>query len=280
MNFSASTVVWNVCVICRYHIGSVMKRITLINILLFLVITLLVVMLPTGMYAQTDEWRKENKRGENRYEGLLGGALGDRDLELLSFIGFLEPFDGKKVELKVRFFLPSGSSALIQGRELDVRKHYLMESIPTTWHTGVWNEFGNWLTKDVLNEYKIPSSNLGVVIKYREDATTGDDCAPGFVYYSQLPDSVDSYTLYLRPNATLVNVRYTLYRISSNDKKVIREDSLPGAKTAGAPFSIKLSRMNREPKCRMHLVVRTNYEGKFGDGPPFECNFYHIPQTR
>ncbi len=252
-----------------------MKRIAQSKILCFLVISIVIVVLPTEILARTDKWRRQNDRG-NRYEGRIDiPAASPPPLELFSFAGFHEAFAGD-VTLTVRFFLPSISPVFIHGRELREQKQYRMESKPADWQAGAWNDFGPWPTGKVLSREGIPWSNLGVVIRFHTETTNGGQLAPAFIYHSKPPESVAMYTLYLRPNWTLKMVTYSLYRIINDQEVHVKTWSLHGAKTAGEPFPLKLdvSGLLEGP---MLLVVTGAYKNRIG-GPIEEYRFYHKPQ--
>ena len=124
-----------------------------------------------------ERWRSSNDRG-NRYEGRIEVPVSGSALELLSFVGQMEPFrDG--VVLNVRFFLPTDeqiacgvaspdtAGVQVEARELREDKLYYMESkqTATDWAAGEWNQFGPWDTGAVLDREGVPSSNLGVVVR-------------------------------------------------------------------------------------------------------------------
>jgi len=152
------------------------------GVICFAVISILIIMISSDNLAQIDKWQKNDDRG-NRYEGTIGIPLGKPDLELLSFVSYLEEFNSD-VNLKVRFFLPKKSDVLIYGQEIRERKHYLMESKPDNWVPDSWNEFGPWQTQDVIDKEKIPHSNLGVVVYLSKDKTDDSKLAPAFIYHS------------------------------------------------------------------------------------------------
>lgn len=237
-------------------------------------ISIVIVVLPTEILARTDKWRRQNDRG-NRYEGRIEIPVGRPDLELLSFAGFREAFTGD-VTLTVRFFLPSTSPVFIHGRELQEQKQYWMESKPADWQAGAWNDFGPWPTGVVLSREGISSWNLGVVIRLRTETMNGGELAPAFIYHSTSPESVATYTLYLRPNWTLKKVTYSLYRIINDQEVKVKTSSLYGDKIAGEPFPIKLD-VRDLPAGPMRLVVQGAYKNRIG-GPIREYGFYHKPQ--
>jgi hypothetical protein len=232
--------------------------------------------LAVAILAQTDQWRKQNDRG-NRYEGRIDIPVGKPDLELLSFAGWREPFTSDVI-LKVRFFLPTSAPVLIQGRELQDQTQYWMESKPADWRAGTWAEFGPWPTREVLRREGIPSENLGVVIKFHKATTAGEVLIPAFVYHSMLPALATKYTLHLRPNATLKKVTYVLYRIVNAQEVEVKTSSLVGDKVAGAPFLIELDVQSLSAGY-MRLVLQAAYKNRLGELLQ-EYEFYHEPQIR
>ena len=172
-------------------------------------------------FAQTDTWRKQHDRG-NRYEGRIGIPVGKADLELLSFVGFREPFAGDVI-LKVRFFLPTDSPVFIQSRELQEQRQYWMESKPAKWRAGGWNELNPWPTMEVLSREGISAWNLGVVIRLNGPTTDGGELVPAFVYHSSLPASVTKYVLHLRPSSTLKKATVRLYRIVKDQEVEVND---------------------------------------------------------
>lgn len=224
--------------------------------------------------AQTDQWRRQNDRG-NRYEGRIDIPIGKPDLELLSFTGWREPFMNDVI-LKVRFFLPTSAPVLIQARELQDQTQYWMESKPADWHAGTWNEFSPWPTREVLRREGIPSENLGVVIKFRKATTAGEVLIPAFVYHSTLPALATKYTLHLRPNTTLKKVTYVLYRIVNAQEVEVKTSSLVGDKVAGAPFLLELGVQGLSAGY-MRLVLQAGYKNRLGVLLQ-EYEFYHGSQ--
>ena len=251
----------------------------------FIVIILLILLLSAESFAKGarwwNKWRVRNDQ-KNRYEGLIeipvhraGG------LELLSFIGFLEPFSND-VTLKVKYFVPSNFQSryyiLVTGRELRDKRHYWMESYPQkinkAWHAGKWNEFGPWQTSKVLRPEDIPDWNLGVVILLRERAN--DELAqllPAFVYHSKLPVSINKYSWVLRPDRTLRSVVYSLYKFDANkEEKLMNPATLSGDRIEGEPFRINLAAENI-PEGQLKLVVHGPV--KHGKGKVYEEFIFH-----
>lgn len=246
---------------------------------LVIAIVVITVLAADDILARTDKWRMQNDRG-NRYEGRIEIPVGRPDVELLSFVGFLEPFNADVI-LRVRFFLPTTSEVFIRGRELREQKQYWMGSKPAKWQAGAWNEFGPWPTSEVLSREGIPAWNLGVLIRLREDTANGGELAPAFVYHSPsgtVPPSVSKYTVYLRPNATLKKVSYSLYRVVNNQRVEVKALSFVGEKIAGEPFPIEFE-VRGLPEGPMRLHIQGAFKNRTG-GPIREYGFYHKPQIR
>lgn len=252
-----------------------MKRIIKPEMVCLLVIAIFIPNLFGEILAQGNRWRRQNDRG-NRYEGRIEIPVGRPDLELLSFVGFSEPFK-QDVTLKVRFFLPGHSAdVFVQGRELREQKQYWMESKPARWETGAWNEFGPWPTRDVLSREGVCSWNLGVVIRPRKQILNGGEIVPAFVYHSTLPQSVRKYTIYLRPNATLKKVTCSLSRIVNNQSVELKTWPVVGEKVAGEPFPVEFE-VRGIPEGPMWLHIEGTFKNRTG-GPIREYRFYHKPE--
>src|SRR5262245_5612429 len=207
----------------------------------------------SSVFAQADaQWKKQNDRG-NRYEGRIGIPVGNPPLELLSFVAGSTAFPPgipPDVTLKINFFLPDVSSAFIYGRELVERRQYWMEAKQTSWQPRVWNEFAPWPTKDVLRREEIPLTNLGITV--RLGAEKSNLLPPAVRSYEGALVSVPSYTLYLRPGATLKKVTYVLSR--GDNGAIVKTDSSVQERLGGEPFSIMLN-AQEIPEGRMHLKI-------------------------
>lgn len=228
---------------------------------------------------QDESWKRHHDLG-NRYEGRIGIPVSRPDLELLSFVGFRERFEGD-VSLAIRFFLPTealNSKVFIHGRELRERRQYWMESKPSDWKAGQWNELEGWSTGDVLVREGVPWSNLGIAIRLDSESVGSGEVAPAFVYHSEPPGSCDAYTVFLRPNTRLKEVHYTLYRIEGDRETEVASSSLFGEKIPGEPFPIEL-KLGAVPEGRMRLVVEGRPKGRTGRAIR-EYSFYHKPVLR
>lgn len=253
-----------------------MKRIIKPKSFCLLLLATLIPLLSAEVLGRADEWKRRNDRG-NRYEGRIEIPVGRPDLELLSFVGFREPFNDEVI-LRVRFFLPRPSEVFIQGRELQEQKQYWMESKPATWKAGAWNEFGPWPTREVISRDGTPWWNLGVLIRLRTQTTNGGEVVPAFVYHGDLPGSVTKYTVHLRPNATLRKVTYTLYRIAQRERIQVKSSTISGSLIAGNPFSLTFH-VQDLPEGSMSLHIQGAFKNRVG-GPVREYRFYHKPLIR
>jgi hypothetical protein len=219
-------------------------------------------------FAQDDTWKSRNDRG-NRYEGLIGINTGNPDLELLSFIASLEPYT-EDVDMKVKFFLPNPSAVSIVAKEQEVFKQYYMEAKPNAWQGGKWNEFSPWPAHFLLQE-KIPASNLGILVGLKKDGEI-TQYLPVIVYHSRVPDSIGTYTLYLRPRETLSSVTYTIYQATGN--QVLRKLELKGKKAAGFPFPVELD-MQGIPDGPLKVIISRKIKDRTEPPVLYEYRFYH-----
>ena len=225
-----------------------------------------------GVFADGPCEKERDDRG-NRCEGLIDLEVSRPDLVLLSFAGHRELFDDD-VDLKVKFFLPRDAEVVIQGRELRDQRQYRMESKAVAYRARAWNEFGPWPTGEVLTREGIPASNLGVLIEVADD---GRELAPAFVYHSELPASVDRYTLILRPNKTLSQVTYTLYRLAGDEELEVERQPL-GSRPASRPFPIRLDAESLD-EGPLRLVIEAAVKNR-REEILRQYDFYHKPLPR
>lgn len=120
-----------------------------------------------------EDWRKQHRVGNTRYEGVgfRTRQSAPAILDLVSFLTFKEKFDGMgPAELSIEFFRSRAEVDSVVARELIPIKHYRMEAIPPSegWRPG-WNHFVGWSTRDVLDPEHIPLSKLGVLIRLKAD---------------------------------------------------------------------------------------------------------------
>jgi hypothetical protein len=217
-----------------------------------------------------EKWRQQNDRG-NRFEGLISVPAGAPDLELLSFVGNFEPFEGSAT-LRVLFYLPAEMPVVVECRELREQKQYWMESKPQSWRTGAWNEFGPWSTTDVIAREGIPSDNLGVVVRPGGQLWPGR-IVPALVYHQHRPKSVNRYSLYIRPNTTLRTVQYSAERPSGNKATELARGTLGGEKIAGEPFLVELD-FTGVRSGPVRLIINGTFKNRTG-GPVREFVFFH-----
>lgn len=217
----------------------------------------------------SERWKRRNDLG-NRYEGRVEVLVGRTQLDVVSFSGWRESYEpDESVELEVGFFLPVSGEVTIQARELVDQTQYFMEAKPQEWEVDAWNTFGPWATGDVLSREQIAPSNVGIVISASDGASGDRILMPAFVYHSQLPEVVVAYTLRLRPDSDLRQVRY---RLLTGDEEAAA-GKLVDALEAGKPFPIKLEVVGL-PEGRLRLEL----EGKFKNrpaGPKASFEFHH-----
>ena len=215
-----------------------------------------------------DRWKKSNDRG-NRYEGRIEIPVGRPELEVVSFLGHRESYSGR-VDLKIKFFLPSAGRVRLQARELEEDVQYFMEAKSQDWQAAAWNEFGPWSTRFVLVPEEVPAGNLAVLARL-EGKDGAKTLMPAFLYHSKAPTKVGRYTLHLRPDANLTEIRFRLF---SGDK-VLKEGKLVERLEAGVAFPLKLE-MSGVPAGRLRLRIDGKFRGKPG-GPDKSFFIYHQP---
>ena len=205
-------------------------------------------------------------------EGRFDVPVSKEKLKLISFLGYREDFYDQDVDLKVRFWPSRGSTHVyVVARELLERQQYRMEAEPLGWRQGRWNEWGPWPTEAWLRRENIPPSNLGLVVHLDEIA--GKKVAPAFVYYSELPKVVDTYSMHLRTNEALTGVSYSLHR----GGKVLRRKKLDlgGDVYGGEPFEIILD-VSEIPEGRLKIKIKAQIKNQ-GEPAVREYEFYHQP---
>ncbi|MBR0804347.1 hypothetical protein JQ636_12430 [Bradyrhizobium japonicum] len=215
-------------------------------------------------------WTSKQDLG-NRYEGIIQHPVAAAELELMSFAGQFEPFtaaDARK--LSVYFFVPGSASAIVNARELNLRKFYWMESKPHTWKVDTWNVFEPWDTDSVLKANTIGSDNLGIVVWL--DGIDGTTVAPAFIVHSAQPQKVDKYVLHFRPRGNLTEIKYRVAPDSVAAGDVI-QSSETGNWTATEPLRLTIN-ANTLPAGWVTLMVRTRFLNE-PLGPPQQFRFYH-----
>ncbi|MCX6627147.1 MAG: hypothetical protein NTW28_05915 [Candidatus Solibacter sp.] len=218
----------------------------------------------------SEKWRQQNDRG-NRFEGLIEVPASLPDLELLSFVAHWEPFE-RGATLRVLFYLPVEMPVVVESRELREQRQYWMESKPRSWRRGAWNEFGPWPTTEVIAREGIASDNLGVVVRPRGEAWAST-ILPALVYHQHRPESVNRYSLYIRPNTTLRTVQYSADRVSDAKTVDLAKGMLVSEKIAGEPFLIDLD-FTGVKSGPVRLIISGTFKNRTG-GPVRKYEFYH-----
>jgi hypothetical protein len=191
----------------------------------------------------TAVWAQGLVDRDNRFEGLLRVPISGTDrpaLDLVSFVGFFEPFQDRVI-LRVRFFLPAPyTHAKIVAQELTPDRFYRMESKPSEWTTDAWSVFSPWPASDVIIAEKVRPTNIGVVVSV-EDATSGAAfVAPAFVEHSGAA-KLWRYTAQLRPvRTTLSAVDYRLERVAPQGLALVKSDTMAVERPEQRPFRIEL----------------------------------------
>lgn len=208
----------------------------------------------------------------NRNEGVKRFNVSVYDLELLSFIGYLENVGvGKKVDLKIKFFMNEDTSLFITAKELMPQKSYLMKPSRTRWPKG-WQEFSSWPTGQVLNPLGINISQLGILGRLKNDNPGSGEVAPLIIYHSKPISQIKTYTLYLRPKENLSKVQYSLYRVGSQ-VPIIKKITLHNIYYGGMAFPIVVDLSNQQTGY-YKLIIICDFENQFG-GPKRTYTFYH-----
>jgi hypothetical protein len=234
-------------------------------------IPLLIVILHCPSYSQEDFKYKD--RG-NRKEGIKPFDVSGCDLELLSFLSYLEPArEDTTVGLKVRFFVPQDTNVFISAKELMPQKSYLMHPDTTYWREG-WCEFSPWPTGEVLKPLGIAPNQLGIVARLRKDWVGSGGVIPLCIYHTRPIAKVEKYTLHLRSKENLSKVQYTLRRLGSKEP-VIGRITLRSKFYGAVAFPITFDLDDQRPGY-FKLIVKCEFEGKIG-GPKRNFVFYHNP---
>lgn len=200
-------------------------------------------------------WRAKNDR-VNRYEGVITRDVVGPDLQVLSLMGFFEPFRGN-VNLKVRFFYPRQGDLSITAQEIVDLRQYWMEVKPLGWSPGSWNEFKPWPTGDVILREDVAPDNIGVLIRLDGN----DQLLPAFTYHSSVPDRATRYAMHLRTGKHLRSVRFTLSGVGA-DSKPLTKPLVLGPQTAGIPFRADLDARGFADGLLSLKVWATPREGK------------------
>lgn len=200
----------------------------------------------------SQRWKTRNDRG-NRWEGRVEIPVGRPAIELLSFVGFREPYAGGE-DLEVRFFLPQAADVVIRAREIEERVQYLMVVKDREWAAGEWNVFGSWPTGEVLAREGVPTGNLGVVV--RLGAGEAATWVPALIYHSSPPETLSSYLLHFRPGSDLSEIVYRIY----DGEEELSQARLVDLR-AFVPFAIELETAGL-PAGSLRLELRGELRGK------------------
>ena len=221
-------------------------------------------------FGQGDDWKRKNDRG-NRWEGTIQLPVSQPDLVLLSLTSFRQKVEDD-TELKVRFFLPGGTEARVEARELQENVHYWMESKPIEAQETGWQVFGPWPVSEVLSRNSVSFTNIGVLVRLRSEGGGEKHLAPAMIYDSERPKTAGRYTFLFRPSIPLRSLEYTAYLVGDETEKVASA-SLAGNKARGVPFPIELD-LSEVPAGLVRLEIRGRYRSRTG-GPVREYEFHH-----
>lgn len=233
------------------------------------ILALLIILIHYPSFSQENFSYKD--RG-NRKEGVKPIDVSVYDLELLSFLSYLEPVKkDTSVDLKIRFYVPADTNVFISAKELMPQKSYLMHPDSTNWKEG-WREFLPWPTGEVIKPLKLSIKELGVVGRLREDWVGSGEVVPLCIYYSKLVSKIEGYTVHLKSKENLDRVQYTLYKHGSTIP--IKEPIVIFSKFyGGVAFPIKLDLADQNSGY-FKLVIECDFENKIG-GVKRNFIFYH-----
>ncbi len=234
----------------------------------FLVFFLLITVIQHPSHSQQ---RYNYEERGNRMEGIKPIDVSVYDLELLSFVSYIEPTElNLDVDLRIRFFADEDTNIFISAKELMPQKSYLMHPNKTEWLKG-WQEFGPWPTSEVLKPLKITIDELGIVARLRKDWPGSGTVIPLYIYHSKLISKIEGYTIHLKSKENLDKVQYTLYRLGSTIP--IKENTVFSKFYGGVAFPIKLDLADQKSGY-FNLVIDCEFESKIG-GPKRKFTFYH-----
>jgi hypothetical protein len=182
----------------------------------------------------------------NRSEGTTVHPDALEDFTLVGVHRNFESFP-RNANLNVRFFLPKlavnpNKTVVVEAVELQDSVHYLMRSKKAPSNDGAWNVFGQWPTKDVIDQQGIEAGNVGVLAEYR----VGNKIP---VY---LP--VDVY----QNGKQLGKHAYTFYFITGQDLKSL---DISVTTKAGAPVNLHkpplMCNTIFNPNCKLYAAGST-----------------------
>ncbi len=225
--------------------------------------------LPNDLFSQ-DPFEYKN-RG-NREEGRRPIGVGAQDLQLLSFVSYIEKVDlDTNVNLKIRFYTTAESQVYISAKELQGHEFYEMKPLQHNWSPG-WQEFQPWPTDEVLRPLGLKPNHLGFVARLNQDRSGSGEIVPLLVYHHELPPVIENYSVYLLAQEALRKVEVRLYAPEQETPMWVNQiREVFGA----APFSIQLNLPDQSPGW-YKLIIDCRYRNRIG-GPQRTYTFYHNP---
>lgn len=212
-----------------------------------------------------------------RFEGQQAIPYGAPDIELISFMGYRENFEeDKSYNLKVGFYFPytERDSLYIVARELEkTKKFYFMRPVKKTWLQDQWQQFSQWPTKDVIEPLKIRVNRVGLVGRLNRENEGSGKIVPLHLFYSDLPDSIISYTLHFKPKEDLRSLIFKIIDLENNETiesgEIMRLSGLES-------HAIRFDFSKKHPGLyRIVLDGKLKYDPTMG--PYREYTFYHNP---
>jgi len=233
-----------------------------------ILVTLLVVLSISKLYAQPDSTWRANNEFHNRYEGIYNYKVSGYLLELVSFTSHIEEFDEDDT-LKVKFYLKDSLSGLIIARRIDKNQRYIMFPKQTLWIEG-WNIFNRWPVGDVLWKLSIGYTNLGVLIRLEDKLYGTGPLAPAIVYSSENPEDMNEYKMTFLPGIDFKAGRYVI----KNKNNSIVQNSFISEQYGGHSFDISFS-LNNEGSGWYKLIVELD-EKDIMNTIIRKYDFYHL----
>ncbi len=223
-------------------------------------------------------WFEKNDEG-NRYEGSYSRKVANPAVELLSFTaGPIEPFEaGKGQQLNVRFCMPTAGPYWLKAEELRPVQFYWMEGKETIGKKG-WNQFDNWPVDQWLRRLKIPSRNLGLIVKLGDPKSPL--LIPAQVYHSGPRKAIERYLAHFRLGQSISKATINLYRgrhesRPPSDRQI---HALSISRKAGGsyfPYAIPAGLLDPSPGWYT-LIMELQKQGST-HRIPFSFVFYHQP---
>jgi hypothetical protein len=231
-------------------------------------------LLAIGAIQGQDTWKKRRDADlGNRYEALIDMFTSSPQLELISFTSYIQPYEGSQ-EWTVKFFSNVDAPAVVYARDVTDEFQYRMESKPIDAKQQRWSTFGGWTIGAVLGRYRIPSSNIGIVVRF----SSGDEqVAPAMAAPTAAtpPPKVEFYQLLLRPGQSLDRVDYDLSGIKRG-KRIHVTGTLSQARFEKQNFLLRLD-VREFDRGAMNVVVSGTAGSKVVCSK--QLNFYHNPDV-